>query len=130
MDPDVVGRLRQGAGDAFGRYPVHFAYLFGSHAEGRARADSDVVVDPLRIQTLLDRLGAQIAALRRLAKKERVPSHRTGAQAERHRLVRNLLAHKYTVVDDTRVIEILHTRVDDLQRCRKAVSGAARDDEA
>lgn len=42
MRSDLVDRLRRGASDAFDPFPVRFAYLFGSHAEGRARADSDI----------------------------------------------------------------------------------------
>lgn len=44
MGCELVDRLRQGASDTFSLYPVRFAYLFGSHPEGRARADSDVDV--------------------------------------------------------------------------------------
>lgn len=42
---------------------------------------------------------------------------------------RNLLVHEYTAVDDSRVVEILHTRVDDLQRFRAALADAACGDD-
>lgn len=35
---------------------------------------------------------------------------------------RNLLVHEYVAVDDNRVIEILHSRVADLQRFRRAIA--------
>lgn len=41
---------------------------------------------------------------------------------------RDLLVHSYVAVDDRRVVEILHTRVDDLQRFREALADAARGD--
>lgn len=44
MGTDVVNLLRRGAAEAFEPYPVRFAYLFGSHAQGRAGAGSDVDV--------------------------------------------------------------------------------------
>lgn len=40
---------------------------------------------------------------------------------------RDLLVHGYAVVDDARVIEILHTRIDDLSRFRAAMASAATD---
>lgn len=41
---DVLERLRQGAAEVFDGGPVLFAYLFGSHATGRAHPRSDVDV--------------------------------------------------------------------------------------
>jgi uncharacterized protein len=41
---DVVQRLRTAAADVLASRPVEFAYLFGSHARGQARGDSDVDV--------------------------------------------------------------------------------------
>ncbi len=140
------------------------------------------MVDPLRVQTLLDRLGAEIAALRRLAKRDTdalladedvlagvkyrfVVAIEACIDVGRHLVAseglraprdyadvftvlgdsgflpadvvtelrdtarfRNLLVHEYVAVDDTRVIEILHTRVDNLQRFREALADAARAD--
>ncbi len=39
---------------------------------------------------------------------------------------RNLLVHEYVAVDDRRVIEILQTRVEDLQRFRQALAEVVR----
>ena len=39
---DVFEALRDVAGDVFVDRPVTFAYLFGSHARGEARSDSDI----------------------------------------------------------------------------------------
>ena len=41
---ETADLLRRSAPDAFAGTPVVFAFLFGSHATGRARADSDVDV--------------------------------------------------------------------------------------
>lgn len=41
---DVFEALCDAAGDVFADRPVTFAYLFGSHARGAARPDSDVDV--------------------------------------------------------------------------------------
>jgi predicted nucleotidyltransferase len=41
---DVLGALRDAASEVFAGEPVAFAYLFGSHARGDARPDSDVDV--------------------------------------------------------------------------------------
>jgi predicted nucleotidyltransferase len=41
---DLANQLRLVGPDVFGSLPVRWAYLFGSHAEGRSRADSDVDV--------------------------------------------------------------------------------------
>ncbi len=41
---------------------------------------------------------------------------------------RNLIVHGYATVDDRRVIEILRTRLDDLNAFRRAVAGYVRDD--
>lgn len=62
---DVYEALRDAAGDVFAATPVIFAYLFGSHARGDARHDSDVDVavhvdDAVAVETRLD-LGLQIA---------------------------------------------------------------------
>ncbi len=141
------------------------------------------MVDPLRIQTLLDRLGREITALRRLAKRDtdtlladedvlagvkyrfvvaieacidvgrhlvaseglRAPrdyadvftvlgesgflSDEVAATLRDTARFRNLLVHEYAVVDDNRVIEILHTGVDDLQGFRQTLADAVRTDE-
>lgn len=138
------------------------------------------MVDPLRVQTLLDRLGEEISALRRLAKRDEdvlladedvlagvkyrfVVAIEACIDVGRHIVAseglraprdyadvftvlgesgllptdvvstlrdtarfRNLLVHEYTDVDDSRVVEILHTRVEDLQRFRVALAQAAR----
>lgn len=136
------------------------------------------MVDPLRVQTLLDRLGAEIVALRRLARRDpdelladedvlagvkyrfvvaieacidvgrhlvaseglraprdyadvftvlgeggMLPDGIVATLRETARF-RNLLVHSYVAVDDRRVVEILHTRVDDLQRFREALADA------
>ena len=44
MDEDLASRLAAAAARVFVGAPVRFAYLFGSHALGAARADSDVDV--------------------------------------------------------------------------------------
>lgn len=44
MADDLAGTMRDAAREAFDPYPVRFAYLFGSHAERRARPGSDVDV--------------------------------------------------------------------------------------
>lgn len=138
------------------------------------------MVDPLRVQTLLDRLARETTALRRLA--GRRPEDLLGEEdllaAVKYRFVvaleicidvgrhvvasealraprdyadvftvladagllavdtaaelrdtarfRNLLVHGYAQVDDERVVEILKTRVDDLDRFRVALAAAAR----
>ena len=65
--------LRAQLAGLFERYPVRLAYLFGSQATGRARADSDVDVAVLaderlsndeRFQLRLDLIGAVGQALR------------------------------------------------------------------
>lgn len=143
------------------------------------------MVDPLRVQTLLDRLGAEVTALRRLAGRDAdalladddvlagvkyrfivaieacidVGRHLVASEALRaprdyadvftvlgeagllpDQVVvalrdtarfRNLLVHeagthRSGAVDDRRVIEILHTRLDDLQRFREALAQATR----
>jgi len=136
------------------------------------------MVDPLRVQTMLDRLGAEIAALRRLAARPpdelladedllaavkyrfvvalevcidvgrhlvaseglRAPRDyadvftvladaellATGTAAELRDTARfrNLLVHGYAQVDDERVVEILRTRLHDLDRFRTALADA------
>lgn len=42
MQHDLAGALRRAAPEALDPHPVRFAYLFGSHAAGTARPDSDV----------------------------------------------------------------------------------------
>lgn len=138
-------------------------------------------VDPARVRTLLDRLAAEVADLRRLAG---VDPERLRAEPDRmkavkysfvvaievavdtaHHLVsglrlrtpesyadafvvlgeagvlghdlvddlvpmagfRNLLVHGYARVDDDRVLVILRTRVDDLERFGRAVAAAVVD---
>lgn len=137
------------------------------------------MVDPLRLRTLLDRLGTEIVALRRLAERDTealladedvlagvkyrfVVAIEACIDAGRHIVAsgglraprdyadvftvlgesgllpadvvaelrdtarfRNLLVPDYIAVDDTRVIEILHTRVDNLQRFRESLADAA-----
>ncbi len=61
------------------------------------------MVDELRVRTMLDRLGIEIDALHRLATRD---SMELG-------------------VDDTRVVEILRDRVDDLTALRTALARAA-----
>ena len=51
---DTADLLRRGAADAFAGTPVVFAFLFGSHATGRARADSDVDVAVYLHEALAD----------------------------------------------------------------------------
>lgn len=41
---DVIARLQAAAAEVLADQPVQFAYLFGSHARGQARDDSDVDV--------------------------------------------------------------------------------------
>lgn len=141
------------------------------------------VVDPLRVQTLLDRLGREITALHRLAQRERsdllvdedlvaavkyrfvvaieacidtgrhlvaseglraprdyadvftvlgehgyLPDEAAAALRDTARF-RNLLVHEYIDVDDERVVDILHTRVGDLQRFRESLAAAALPDD-
>jgi len=42
VSSDVLEQLRIGAPQAFESRPVRYAYLFGSHATGHARRDSDI----------------------------------------------------------------------------------------
>lgn len=137
------------------------------------------MVDPLRVRTMLDRLGHEIAALRRLARRPteellddddlmaavkyrfvvaievcidvgrhvvaseglRAPldyadvftvlsesglvQPETAAELRDTARFRNLLVHGYAQVDDSRVIEILRTRMDDLEGFRGALARAA-----
>lgn len=141
------------------------------------------MVDPLRVRTLLDRLGTEIVALRRLGERDVddlladqdvlagvkyrfVVAIETCIDVGRHVVAseglraprdyadvftvlgeggflpddviaelrdtarfRNLLVHEYLGVDDARVVEILRTRVEDLQRFREALAAAASGDE-
>jgi uncharacterized protein YutE (UPF0331/DUF86 family) len=138
------------------------------------------VVDLLRVQTLLDRLGREVTALRRLAERDTdalladedvlagvkyrfVVAIEACIDIGRHLVAsegwraprdyadvftvlgengvllpdvmttmqdtsrfRNLLVHEYVAVDDNRVIEILHSRVEDLQRFRRAIADVVR----
>jgi uncharacterized protein YutE (UPF0331/DUF86 family) len=137
------------------------------------------VVDELRVRALLDRLGNEIDALRRLAARDRddlladddllaavkyrfiiaievcidVGRHVIASEGLRAPLdyadvfavladaslldrstaadlrdtarFRNLLVHGYARVDDTRVVDILRERVDDLAAFRTALARAA-----
>ncbi|MEQ3553096.1 DUF86 domain-containing protein [Pseudonocardia nematodicida] len=137
------------------------------------------MVDPLRFRALLDRLGTEIVALRRLSRRDAaelladedvlaaikyrfVVAIEACIAAGRHlvaagglrtprdyadvftvlgeagmlpaRLVsdlreiarfRNLLVHGYAAVEDDRVVQILHTRLDDLEKVRAALAAAA-----
>lgn len=141
------------------------------------------MVDALRVVALLDRLGTEIVALRRLARRETdalladedvlagvkyrfVVAIEACIDIGRHVVAseglrpprdyadvftvlgeagllpdevvtnlrdtarfRNLLVHEYIGVDNTRVVEILHTRVEELQRFRVALAEAARTDQ-
>ena len=62
MGGELIERLRRGASDAFSPYPVRFAYLFGSHTEGRARADSDVDVAVVLVDGLARREAERIGS--------------------------------------------------------------------
>lgn len=138
------------------------------------------MVDPLRVQMMLDRLGREITALHRLAERdtEDLLADEDVLSGVKYRFVvaieacidigrhlvasegwraprdyadvftvlgengvllpdvvttmrdttrfRNLLVHEYVAVDDNRVIEILHTRVDHLQRFRQALARVVR----
>jgi uncharacterized protein YutE (UPF0331/DUF86 family) len=137
------------------------------------------VVDELRVRALLDRLGVEIEALRRLARRDAddlladddllaavkyrfvvaieacidIGRHVIASEGLRAALdyadvftalaeaglldrttatelrdtarFRNLLVHGYAKVDDTRVVEILHERVDDLAGFRTTLARAA-----
>lgn len=66
---NAAERLRAVAGDLLADRPVVFAYLFGSHARGQARVDSDVdvamylsrEVDDSRYLSLSLEIGGQLA---------------------------------------------------------------------
>lgn len=137
------------------------------------------MVDELRVRAMLDRLGAELDALRRLARRDAdellrdddllaavkyrfivaievcidVGRHVIASEGLRAPLdyadvfsvladaglldptiaadlrdtarFRNLLVHGYAKVDDTRVVEILQERVDDLAAFRTALARAA-----
>jgi uncharacterized protein YutE (UPF0331/DUF86 family) len=139
------------------------------------------MVDPLRVQAMLDRLGAEIAALQRLSRTPaadlladedllaavkyrfvvaievcidlgshvvasdglRAPndyadtftslaeggllSEETAALLRDTARFRNLLVHGYAKIDDSRVVEILKSRTDDLVAFRIALARAAGD---
>ena len=80
------------------------------------------MVDELRVRMMLDRLGVEIDALHRLATRD--PMELLGDDDLLARF-RNLLVHGYAKVDDTRVVEILRDRVDDLTAFRTALARAA-----
>ena len=85
------------------------------------------MVDPLRVRTLLDRLATEVEALRRLGARstgELLADDDLLAAIKSARF-RNLLVHNYTKVDDTRVVEILRERVDNLALFRTALARAA-----
>lgn len=69
MSPDPAERLRAAASAAFAAEPVQFAYLFGSQATGRARADSDVDVAVFLDESVPpgEHLDASLRLARRLA---------------------------------------------------------------
>ena len=123
------------------------------------------MVDELRVRQMLDRLGVEIDALRRLARLDPGELLRDDdlLAAVKYRFIvaievcidvgrhvvasvladaglldpaiaaelrdtarfRNLLVHGYAKVDDTRVVEILRDRVDDLAAFRTALARAA-----
>ncbi|MDQ3710314.1 MAG: DUF86 domain-containing protein [Actinomycetota bacterium] len=138
------------------------------------------MVDPLRLAALLDRLRAELIALRRLAalppstladddllaavKYRFIVAIESCIDAGRHVVAseglrapidyadvftvlgegklldaatvaelrdaarfRNLLVHGYTAVDDARVVQILQSRLDDIDRFRVALAKAALD---
>ncbi|MBA3419383.1 MAG: nucleotidyltransferase domain-containing protein [Geodermatophilaceae bacterium] len=62
MGSDPAGRLRRDAAEALRPYPVQFAYLFGSRAEGRARKDSDVDVAVLLLNGIAEPEAGRIAS--------------------------------------------------------------------
>ena len=88
------------------------------------------MVDPLRVRALLDRLATEVEALRRLGARStgELLADDDLLAAVKYRFTarfRNLLVHNYTKVDDTRVVEILRERVDDLALFRTALARAA-----
>ena len=137
------------------------------------------MVDELRVRQILDRLGAEVEALRRLARRDAgellgdddllaavkyrfivaievcidIGRHVVASEGLRAPLdyadgfavladaglldpaiatelgdtarFRNLLVHGYAKVDDTRVVEILHERLDGLAAFRTALARAA-----
>lgn len=140
------------------------------------------MVDPLRLRALLERLGDEVADLRRLAgfetdallaDRDKLKSVKYGfvvaievcidignhvIASEGYRSpqsygdvfavlgehghlrdqdvptfiamagFRNLLVHGYAQVDDERVVEILHERLDDFERFRATMASIVRDD--
>ncbi len=62
MSCDLVGKLRQAASVALSDHPVRFAYLFGSHAEGRAREGSDVDVAVVLIDGIVGPEAERVAS--------------------------------------------------------------------
>lgn len=70
VSDDVRSRLRRAAEHVLGSQPVRFAYLFGSHATGTARPDSDIdiavrldaAVPPARYLDLSLALARELAA--------------------------------------------------------------------
>jgi uncharacterized protein YutE (UPF0331/DUF86 family) len=93
------------------------------------------MIDPLRLQTLLDRLAHEIAGLHRLGRRS---ADAFAVLAEAALLdagladslratarFRNLLVHGYAQIDDRQVVKILQTRVDDLESFRFAAARLA-----
>lgn len=72
---DIVGRLRSAAADVLAGEPVKVAYLFGSHARGEGRPDSDVDVAVLAPDVVAhDAMDLHLRVLRRLSTASRVPA--------------------------------------------------------
>ena len=70
------------------------------------------MVDPLRLRALLERLGDEVADLRRLARYD----------------ADTLLAdrvHGYADIDDRRVVATLHNHLEDFDRFRRALAASA-----
>ncbi len=61
MSCDLVGR-RQAASVALSEYLLRFAYLFGSHAEGRPRVDSDLDVAVVLIDGIVGPESERVAS--------------------------------------------------------------------
>jgi uncharacterized protein YutE (UPF0331/DUF86 family) len=92
------------------------------------------MVDPGRVRTLLDRLAEELSHLRAptsfadafavLGEAGFVDAGLVPALQEMARF-RNLLVHGYLRVDDRRVVEILRTRLDDLDAFRSQAARSA-----
>lgn len=144
MHSDLVGRLRAAASRAFAPYSIRFAYLFGSHAAGRA--DEDVLAGVkyrfvVAIEACIDagrhlvasgglRAPRDYADVFTVLGEAGILSADVVAELRDTARFRNLLVHEYVDVDDARVVEMLHSRLDDLQRFRRALATTAdRDSE-